>query len=221
MLSIPVYNETGEQVASEQIDEGLLGGRVNAALLKQAIVRYHANRRQGTVATKSRGDVEGSTRKIYRQKGTGRARMGPVRTPLRRGGGMAFAKRPHDMRKDMPKRMRQLANRQAVLAKIQSDSVLIVDGLKFEAPKTARFAALLKKVHAERGCVFATAGVDLPLYKSGRNIPRTEIRPVAELNAFDILSRRKLIFTREAFTAFRDLVGGGQAAARPAAEASK
>lgn len=204
MLNVPVYNEGGEQVGSEQIEESLLGGSPNPALLKQAVVRYHANRRQGTAVTKSRSDVEGSTRKIYRQKGTGRARMGNVRTCVRRGGGMAFAKQVRDFRQGMPKRMRRLARNHAVLAKIQAEDVLIVDGLKLDAPKTARLASLLSKVHAERGCVLATAGLDLILYKSGRNIPRTEIRDVAELNAYDILSRRKLIFTREAFAAFRE-----------------
>jgi len=212
MLSVPVYNEQGEQVGTEPIDETLLGGKVNPALLKQAVVMYDANRRQGTAATKGRGDVAGSTRKIYRQKGTGRARMGTVRTCIRRGGGVAFAKRPRSFRQAMPKQMRRLARNQAVLAKIQSDDALIVDGLMFEAPKTARFAALLAKVHADRGCVFATAGVDLVLYKSGRNIPRTEIRNVAELNARDILSRRKLIFTRAAFATFRDTVSSRRGA---------
>jgi large subunit ribosomal protein L4 len=206
MLSVPIFSESGEQVGNEQIEEKLLGGAVNAALLKQALVMYHANHRQGTVATKSRGEVEGSTRKLYKQKGTGRARMGTVRQPVRRGGGRAFAKKPHDMRQAMPKKMRRQARDQAVLAKIQSENVLIMDGLRFEAPKTARLAAALKRVKADRGCVFATAGLDPILYKSGRNIPRTDIRNVAELNAWDILLRRKLIFTREAFASFRDAV---------------
>jgi large subunit ribosomal protein L4 len=211
MLSVPIYSESGEPLGQEQIDETLLGGVVNPALLKQAVVMYHANRRQGTVATKSRGNVEGSTRKLYRQKGTGRARMGTVRQPVRRGGGRAFAKVPRDLRQAMPKRMRRLARNQAVLAKIKSDDALIVDGLRFEAPKTARLAAVLKRVQADRGCVFATAGVDRVLFKSGRNIPRAEIRDVAELNAFDILSRRKLIFTREAFASFRQTVSAAPA----------
>lgn len=204
MLTVPVYNEQGERIGSEEIDEQLLGGKVNPALLKQAVVIYHRNRRQGTVATRGRGEVEGSTRKLYRQKGTGRARMGTIRTCIRRGGGVAFAKKPRDLHTSMPKQMRRLARNQAVLAKIQSQDALIVDGLKLEVPKTARVAALLRKVNADRGCVLATAAVDPILYKSGRNIPRTEVRPVAEMNAYDILSRRKLIFTREAFLVFRD-----------------
>ncbi len=209
MVSVPVFNPSGEKVGDETIDEALLGGRVNAALLKQAVVAYQANRRQGTVQTKSRGDVAGSTRKIYRQKGTGRARMGPVRTPQRKGGGMAFAKRPRDFRQALPTKMRRQARNQAVLAKIRSDDALIIDGLKVDAPKTAPFAKMLAALKADRGCVFATNGIDFPVYKSGRNIPRTEITDVAGLNAYQILSRRKLVFTREAFGRFKEILGAG------------
>lgn len=214
MLTIPVYNESGQSVGTESIDEALLGGAVNPALLKQAVVMYQANRRQGTVRQKSRGEVAGSTRKIYRQKGTGRARMGTVRQPVRRGGGRAFPRRPVDPRLDMPKRMRRLAFRQAILSKIQSDTALILDGVSFSEPKTKRFAAMLKAIQVQRGCVLATRGMDANLFKSGRNIPRTEIRDVAELNALDVLSRKHLIFTRAAFEALResaarDAKGGG------------
>jgi large subunit ribosomal protein L4 len=207
MLNVPVYNVSGQQIGAEPIDEAVLGGRVNAALLKQAAVMYHANRRQGTAQTKNRGDVAGSTRKIYRQKGTGRARMGTVRSPVRKGGGMAFAKRPRDFRQAMPKKMRRLARNQAVLAKIQSDDVLIIDGLTIETPKTAPFAKLLAAVKADRGCVFATRGLDECVFKSGRNLPRTEITDVAALNAEQVLARRKLVFTRDAFVRFREIVG--------------
>lgn len=203
MLSVPVYNESGEQIGSEQIDAAALGGKVNVRLLKQAIVMYEANRRQGTVAQLSRGEVEGSTRKLYRQKGTGRARRGNLRTPVMKGGGRAFPRKPRDFSKDMPRQMRRLARNQAVLAKIEAGDLAIVDGLHFDAPKTKRFATLLRKMKGERGCTFATRGVDPVIFKSGRNIPRTEVIDVAELNAYAILARPKLIFTRDAFAAFR------------------
>jgi large subunit ribosomal protein L4 len=206
MLSVPVYNESGKQIGDEQIDEALLGGRVNAALLKQAVVMYHANRRQGTAAQKSRAQVAGSTRKLYRQKGTGRARMGNARTPIRRGGGCAFAARPREFRQSMPRKMRRLARNQAVLAKIQSSDALIVEGVKFDEPKTKRFAALLGALQADRGCLFATDGVDAALLKSGRNIPRISVVNVGDLNARDILSRRRLVFTKGAFETFRQAV---------------
>ena len=211
MLEVPVFNESGEKVGSESIDESLLGGAVNPNLLKQALVRHLANQRQGTVSQKSRGEVVGSTRKLYRQKGTGRARAGNVRTPVRRGGGRAFPRKPRDFRQEMPRKMRRLARNQAVLAKIQTEDVLIVDGLRFDEPKTKRFARLLRAVQASNGCIFATAGVDAVLLKSGRNIPRTHVQDVAELNAGEILRRRRLIFTREAFVAFRNTVTGRQA----------
>ena len=203
MLNVPVYNETGQQVGTEALDEALLGGQPNPALLKQAVVMYHANQRQGHACQKSRGEVAGSTRKIYRQKGTGHARMGTVRQPVRRGGGRAFPRKPREFRQAMPKKMRRLARDHAVLAKIQGEAVLIVEDLKFDGPKTKRFAALLKAVKIQRGCVFATAGIDQMLYRSGRNIPRTEILNVADLNAFAILSRPRLIFTKAAFDQYR------------------
>jgi len=206
MLDLAVYNEAGANVGSEHLDQELLGGKVNYALLKQAIVMYEANRRQGTVAQKTRAEVVGSTRKLFRQKGTGRARMGNSRTPIRRGGGCAFPRKMRDFRQTMPKTMRRLARDQAVLAKIESQEAVIVEGLQFDAPKTKRFAGFLKAVGAERGCVLATDGRDENLYKSGRNVPRAEVVNVSDLNAYDILSRRRLIFTREAFNAFRNSV---------------
>lgn len=203
MLNVPVYNESGQRIGEEPIDEELLGGQVNPALLKQAIVMYQANLRQGTVSQLTRGEVEGSSRKLYRQKGTGRARMGNVRTPIRRGGGRAFPRKPRDFRQDMPRKMRRLARNHAVLAKIQSNQAFIVEGLTFDEPKTKRLAALLQALHAQRGCVFATKGTDVNLLKSGRNIPTFSVQNVTDLNAFDVLRRRHLVFTRDAFETFR------------------
>lgn len=204
MLAVPIYNESGQKIGDEQIDEALLGGEVNIALLKQAAVMYHANLRQGHAVNKSRGMVEGSTRKLYKQKGTGRARRGPVRSPIMKGGGRAFAKKVREFRHDMPKKMRRLARDNAVLAKIKTDQALIVDQVRFDEPKTARFAKLLRSIKCEAGCVFATLGADTALFKSGRNIPKAQVLDVAELNAHQILTHRVLIFTRDAFTQFRD-----------------
>ena len=117
MIEIPVHNAKGKQVDSLQIDERLLGGELRPVLLKQAYVHFHANRRQGSAATRNRSQVEGSTRKLYRQKGTGNARRGPSGTNIMRGGGHAFAKKAKSWRQQMPKKMRRLANRNALLAK--------------------------------------------------------------------------------------------------------
>lgn len=199
MIELPVYDESGKQVGTASLDETLFGKEPRPELLKQAIVMYQANRRQGTAANKSRGMVEGSTRKLYRQKGTGNARAGSIRTPVRVGGGVAFAKTARDFGKDMPKKMRRLARDQAILAKAQAADAVIVDGLKFDGPKTKRVAALLKAIKADRGCVITLAEPDSNLHLSSRNIPKTDVRLVEELNAYEILRRRKLVFTKAAF----------------------
>src|SRR3954452_20372980 len=109
MIEVPVFNQAGEEIEKFQVDEQKLGGEIRKELLKQALVMYHANQRQGTVRTLARGEVEGSTRKIFRQKGTGNARMGTIRQPVRKGGGHAKQKRPKDWRQSMPKKARKLA----------------------------------------------------------------------------------------------------------------
>src|ERR1041385_9386001 len=123
MIEVPVYNQSGSKVSTRPVREAKLGGSVRINLLKQALVMYHANKRQGTSRTLARGEVAGSTRKIYRQKGTGNARMGTIRQPVRKGGGHAKQKRPKDWRQAMPKKARRLARNSAILAKIQSNEL--------------------------------------------------------------------------------------------------
>jgi large subunit ribosomal protein L4 len=201
MIEVPVYNMSGEQTGSVQIDEAALGGEVRFELLKQAVVQWRANQRQGSSRTKSRGMVAGSTRKLFRQKGTGNARMGSIRTAIRRGGGVAFAKQERNWRQAMPKKMRQLARNSALLAKLQAKAVAVVDPLTMDEPRTRSFYAVLKAVGGHQGCVLALHEPNAVIWKSGRNIPRIEIRQVHELNAYEILRRRKLLFTRAAFEA--------------------
>lgn len=201
MIDVPVYDTSGTQTDTLQVDEDLLGGRVRLDLLKQAVVSWRANQRQGSARTKSRGMVEGSTRKLYRQKGTGNARMGSVRTNIRRGGGVAFAKLERSFRREMPRKMKQLARNSALLAKLQSSQVAVVDGLTMEAPKTRALLEVLKALGADKGCVLALDAPDEAIYKSGRNLPDTEVRQVQDLNAYEILRRRKLLLTRGAMEA--------------------
>ena len=209
MPKVDVVDINNQKVGEIELADEVFSAPVKEALLYEAVRHHMACQRRGTAKTKRRSEVAGSGKKLWRQKGTGRARMGPVRTPQRRGGGMAFAKRPREYRQALPTKMRRQARNQAVLAKIRSDDALIIDGLKVDTPKTAPFAKMLAAVKADRGCVFATNGIDFPVYKSGRNIPRTEITDVAGLNAYQILSRRKLIFTREAFGRFKEILGAG------------
>src|SRR5213595_3173449 len=134
MIEVPVFNQTGEKVSTIKVDEAKLGGEVRKELLKQALVMYHANQRQGTVRTLARGEVAGSTRKMFRQKGTGNARTGGIRNPIKKGGGHAKQKRPKDWRQAMPKQARRLARNSAILAKIQSKQLLVLDQIKLDQP---------------------------------------------------------------------------------------
>lgn len=203
MLQVPVFSMDGQRTGEMEIDPAVLGGRVRPKLLKQTVVQYLANRRRSAASTRSRGMVKGSTRKLYRQKGTGNARMGAIRTCVRRGGGVAFAKGKQNFHRDMPKKMRRLARNNAILAKITSGDVLIIDNFAFETPKTKQFAAMLGAVGVDRGCLVAIAGDAKNVWLSGRNLPKTEVRPVSGLHGYDILRRKKLIFSKPAFEALQ------------------
>jgi large subunit ribosomal protein L4 len=199
MMNVAVYNRDGKEVETLQVDEGILGGEVRAPLLKQAIVMYQANKRIGTAATKNRSRVEGSTRKLYRQKGTGNARAGTVRTPIRKGGGVTFAKLPRDFRQQMPKKQRRLARDSAVLAKLQNGKVVVVDELAFSEPKTREFARILTNLKIQRSCLVTIPERDENLYKSARNVPKVDVMVVADLNAGDICTKQQMLFTKAAF----------------------
>jgi large subunit ribosomal protein L4 len=196
MIEVPVYNQSGQEVEKFQVDEAKLGGEVRRNLLKQAIVYYHANQRQGTVRTQARGEVAGSTRKMFRQKGTGNARTGGIRNPIKKGGGHAKQKHPKEWRQALPKKARQLATKSAILSKIQSNDLRIVSDIKLEQPKTKEVAKLWKALGLDRSVLVAINGRDEMLEKSARNIDRTTLTTVAQLNAWDILRNRTLLVTK-------------------------
>jgi len=201
MIDLAVYNTDGQEVESLKVDEAVFGGSVRYPLLKQAIVMYHANKRVGTAASKGRSMVAGSSRKLFRQKGTGNARVGNIRTGKRVGGGVTFAKSLRDFGKRMPKKQKRLARDSAILAKLLSSDVVVVDGLNFEKPKTKDFIGILNNLKIERSCLVTISSEDINLYKSANNIPKVSVMPVDELNAGDICNYRKMLFTKEAFLA--------------------
>ncbi len=201
MLEVPVYNTDGKKIDTIKVDERTFGSQVNVALLKQAVVAYHANRRQPTAATRSRGMVEGSTRKLYRQKGTGNARRGPIRTNIMRGGGVAFAKGNQNFKQRLPKKMRRAALNSAILAKILGEDLVVLDGLAVESPKTAHVAGVMKNLKINRSCLLTLADHDRNIYLSARNIPDITVRTAEELNAFDVATRQKMVVTTEAMQA--------------------
>ena len=202
MLEIPYYNETGEQAGTVQLDESKLGGAVRPALLKQAFVRSHANRRSINTPTKSRSDVQGSTRKLYKQKGTGNARRGDKKANLLRGGGSAKAKTKHDWRQDMPHKMRRLANRNALLAKAIDGEIKLVDVPASDAPSTKGFMKLLAAIGINRTALVALADTRTVEAKSARNIPGVTVTQSEQLNVFELLNHRYLVMHKDAFEAY-------------------
>jgi large subunit ribosomal protein L4 len=196
MIELPIYDQAGKELERVQVDEEKFGGKVNANLLKQALVMYHANKRQGTVRTLARGEVAGSTRKVFRQKGTGNARTGGIRNPIKKGGGHAKQKRPKDWRLDMPKKMRRAATRSAILAKLQSNDVKVLNELKLETPKTKEVAKVFKALGIDRSVLLALPGPDEMIQRCSRNIDRTKLTTVEQLNAWDLLNNRTLLLTR-------------------------
>jgi large subunit ribosomal protein L4 len=201
MIEVKVYNSDGGEAGQIQVDEAWFGGKVHMEILRLAVRRHEANQRQGTVQTKGRGMVEGSTKKIFAQKHTGRARAGNIRTPKRRGGGVTFRKIPRSFDLGMPKKMRRQALDSAILARLLDQEIIIVDGLSFEAPKTKEMARTLKAVGIERSCTLALQSGSEVLYKSARNLPRVRVRQVTDLNAYDMLWPNRVVFTKPAFEA--------------------
>lgn len=197
-MEVPVLNMQGKQVATLKVDEHALGGEVNPALIKQAYVRYHANLRQGSARTRNRGHTEGSTRKLYKQKHTGNARAGTVRTNIRKGGGRAFAKvkTREEYRLDMPIKMRRKANRNALLAKLLDNEVKVLDSIAFEAPKTKAFRELLDKLGVNRTCLAALNAQNTNARLAARNVDDVSVCNAAQLTVWDLMNSRFVVIAK-------------------------
>jgi large subunit ribosomal protein L4 len=213
MLDIKVYDSEGEIAETATIDENILGGKPRPELLHQACVMYMANRRQGSACTKSRGMVAGARRKLWRQKGTGRARVSDGKSPHWRGGGLAFGPKPRDYSYSIGKNAKRQAFKSALLSKITDGEVVIIDELKFDEPSTGSFAALLKKLNLSRSVLVGVRNLQgqraeseedfrtkhLNVVKSGRNIPGIKVLPVDDLNALAVVQAHRVLLTREGF----------------------
>lgn len=197
-MDVPVYNIEGKEVGTMPIDEVALGETINPALIKQAYVMYHANLRQGSARTRNRKLIEGSTKKIYRQKGTGRARHGDKKVPQFRGGGRAFAKTRtrEDYHKSMPVKMRRKANRNALLAKLLDSEVKVVDGLSFQTPRTKDVKAMLAALGAERSVLLALSADAEKAQNArlgARNLEGVTQCRADQLTCFEMLNHRYLV----------------------------
>jgi large subunit ribosomal protein L4 len=219
-VNLAVYNAEGKQVGSYEIDPAELAPTISRQLLHDAVVMYQANQRQGTQKTKTRGEVAGSTKKLYRQKGTGNARAGSRRSGTRRGGGHIFAKRPRDFGWRMPRKALQAATRMALAARIADDEVRLVEALPAssavtQVPKTSAVARMLTAMGLEGATVLvAPDGHDATFWKSARNIDGVSVSPVSDLNAWAILTPRAVLMTTAAIDAFRASAKAQAAAAR-------
>ena len=198
-MKVPVLDMTGKEVGSIEIDETTLGTDINPALIKQAYVHYHHATRQGSSKTKNRHEVEGSTKKIYKQKGTGNARHGDRKVNLMKGGGHGHSKKKvrEDFRNDLPKKMRRKANRNALLAKLKDSEVRIIDNLAMTEPKAKLFASFLEAVKVSE----KSALIALPMdgekahntMLAGRNLPNVSLTRCDQLTAFNMLNHRFLV----------------------------
>lgn len=209
MPKLTVYDRKGKKVGTYNVESTDFAPRISKQLLHDAVVMYQANLRQGSHKTKSRAEVSGSTRKMYKQKGTGNARAGHRRSGVRRGGGHIFAIKPRDYSYRLPRKALQLATRMALASKVQDDELVVIDDLNFEAPKTKDMASILKTLGCDQDSVLvATAEHDTNVYKSARNINRVDVSPAGELNALSVLSSRRLLITKAALDLLKQRASG-------------
>ena len=211
-MKLAVRNAEGKQLRQITVDDAVFGITPNIAVLHQAFVAQRANQRRGTASTKSRGEVQGSTRKLRNQKYTGRARQGGARSPVRVGGGVAFGPRPRSYRQALPKKMRRLAIRSALSGKLADGQLHVIDKLGgLKQPRTKEVVSILHNAGIERSALIVTGDPDRSVLISARNLPKTKVLPAPYLNVVDLLTYRDLLFTEEAVRRVEGLWGAAKA----------
>lgn len=201
MIEVKAYDAEGKPAEPVQVAEELFGGTVKKELLREALIMYENNHREGNASVLRRGEVAGSTRKLWRQKHTGRARVGDIRSPIRRGGGSVFGPKPRDYRYAMPKKAVKSALNAAILAKMLDSEIVVADCATPSEAKTKPVASYMKAIGVEKGanCLYVTPELDAVFHKSARNIEGMSVLPLAELNAYAVVRPTKVIFSRKAF----------------------
>lgn len=198
MPKVSLYNISGEQVGDIELCDSIFGIEVNQHVLYEVVKNQLANKRQGTQSAKTRSEVRGGGRKPWRQKGTGRARQGSTRAPQWIGGGVVFAPKPRDYSYSINKKVKRLALKSVLTAKVNEGNLIVLDALEMSAPKTKDFIAMLSAVNAGKKALVVTAENSPIVVKSGRNIPGVDITFVNTLNVYDIMRHDSLIITKEA-----------------------
>src|SRR3954466_5591528 len=200
MPKLTIYDRKGKKVGTYNVESTDFAPRINKQLLHDAVVMYQANVRQGSHQTKSRGMVSGSTKKMYRQKGTGNARAGSKRSGIRRGGGHIHRIHNRDYSYRLPRKALQTATRMALAAKVRDDELIVIGDLSFAAPRTKDMAAILKYLDHPKGqsLLVTTARHDQNVYRSARNIAGVSVAPAGDLNALSVLLSRRMLVTKAA-----------------------
>lgn len=196
MPKVKLYNIAGQETGEIELNDSVFGVDYNEAVIHQAVVRQMANERLGTHATKTRGLVRGGGKKPWKQKGTGRARVGSIRSPLWVGGGTVFGPTPRSHAKDMPRKARQLTVKSALSEKLRANELIVIDAIDFEAPKTKNVVKMLADLHSEGKALIVDGARNTVL--SARNIPGVKAYAPSGLNIYDIVNTDKLFLTQEA-----------------------
>jgi large subunit ribosomal protein L4 len=207
MPKVAVYNMDGNQVGELDLTDGIFGIEVNEAVLHQAVTMQLANQRQGTASTKTISMVSGGGAKPWRQKGTGRARHGSIRSPLWRGGAVTFGPHPRSFAQKMPKKMRRLALKSALSAKTQNNELVVLEQLEISEPKTKTVVQLLNNLNADKRALIITANIEENVVKSARNLSGVKTIEATGLNVYDILNADKLIITKDAVAKVEEVLG--------------
>jgi len=201
MIEVKAYDSDGNAAAPIAVSEELFGGKVRKALLREALLMYETNHRQGNASILRRGEVRGSTRKLWRQKHTGRARVGDRRSPIRRGGGSVWGPKPRDYSYSLPRKALRTALDSAILAKLLDGEVVVADCKVSDPPKTKAVAGYLKSIAFAPGArlLYVTPELDGTFYRAARNIEGLQVMPLGELNAYAVVRPSAVIFSRAAF----------------------
>jgi len=199
MLTARYFSASGEPGDARELPEDLFDGVVNEAVLHQVVKAYLANQRQGTASTKTRSEVAGSTRKVWRQKGTGRARQGSIRAPHWRGGGIAFGPRPRDYNQEVPRKVKALARRSAFNARALREEIAVIERFDVDAPRTKLIVDLLRKLGAaEKKVLILTSGINSNVYLSARNLQGVAVLPFHEVSAYDLMTANEVVIEADA-----------------------
>ncbi|CAG9610038.1 50S ribosomal protein L4 [Pseudoneobacillus rhizosphaerae] len=198
MPKVALFSQTGSQVGEIELNDSVFGIEPNNHVLFEAVVMQRASLRQGNHKVKGRSEVRGGGRKPWKQKGTGRARQGSIRSPQWRGGGIVFGPTPRSYSYKLPKKVRRLAIKSALSSKVLAENVMVLDNLAFEAPKTKEFASVLKGLSIEKKALIVTADLDENVALSARNIPGVTVVTANGINVLDVLNHDQLIMTKAA-----------------------